>query len=243
VNEKSDLREALDGFSFIVHHGHLLADRALSHLAIAAVAMAIALVIAVPLGVWLGHIHRGAFVAINTANVGRALPSLAVIAIAIAFLGLDVKTLLLALVVLAVPPILTNAWAAVDGVDPDLVDAARGMGMSPLEILRQVEIPMALPLLFAGIRTAAVYVVATVPLGALTGTNGGLGEIIVNQASYRLSGVVGAAICVALLALLVDALFAGVQRLATPRGLREHVDFAAVQTEAAQIEPQPSAVT
>jgi osmoprotectant transport system permease protein len=243
VNEKSDLREALDGFSFVVHHTHLLAERALSHVAIAAAAMAIALVIAIPLGVWLGHIHRGAFVAINVANVGRALPSLAIIAIAIAFLGLDLKTLLLALVVLAVPPMLTNAWAAVDGVDADLVDAARGMGMSPFEVLRHVEIPMALPLLFAGIRTAAVYVIATVPLGALAGTDGGLGDIIVNQASYHLSGVVGAALCVAALALAVDAGFAGLQRLVTPRGLRTHIDFAAVQTEAAQIEPQPSAVT
>ena len=212
-------------------------------MAIAAAAMAISLAIAVPLGVWLGHIHRGAFVAINIANVGRALPSLAVIAIAIAFLSLDVKTLLLALVVLAVPPILTNAWAAVDGIDRELVDAARGMGMRPRDVLWRVELPLALPLLFAGIRTAAVYVVATVPLGALTGTSGGLGDIIVNQASYRLSGVVGAAICVAALALLVDAAFAGVQRLVTPRGLRERIDFAAVQTEAAQAEPQPSAVT
>jgi osmoprotectant transport system permease protein len=239
----SDLREALDGFPFIVHHTHLLADRALSHIAISAAAMGIALAIAVPLGVWLGHIHRGAFVTINVANVGRALPSLAIIAIAIAVLNLDLKTLLLALVLLAVPPILTNAWAAIDGVDADLVDAARGMGMTSLDVLRRVEIPLALPLLFAGIRTAAVYVVATVPLGALTGTNGGLGEIIVNQASYHLSGVVGAAICVAALALLVDAAFAGLQRLVTPRGLREHVDFAAVQTEAAQAEPQPAAVT
>jgi osmoprotectant transport system permease protein len=243
MKEHGNVREALDGFPFIVHHAHLLADRALSHMAISAAAMAIALAIAVPLGVWLGHIHRGAFVTINLANVGRALPSLAVIAIAIAVLNLDLKTLLLALVLLAVPPILTNAWAAIDGVDADVVDAARGMGMTSLDVLRRVEIPLALPLLFAGIRTAAVYVVATVPLGALTGTNGGLGEIIVNQASYHLSGVVGAAICVAALALLVDAAFAGLQRLVTPRGLRERVDFAAVQTEAAQAEPQPAAVT
>ncbi|MEA2272672.1 MAG: osmoprotectant transport system permease protein, partial [Solirubrobacteraceae bacterium] len=227
----------LDGFPFIVHHGHLLADRAVSHLAIAGAAMAIALLIAVPLGVWLGHVHRGSFIAINIANAGRALPSLAVIAIAIAVLSLDLKTLLLALVVLAVPPILTNAWAAVDGVDRDLVDAARGMGMRPRDVLWRVELPLALPLLFAGIRTAAVYVVATVPLGALTGTSGGLGEIIVNQASYHLSGVVGAAICVAALALLVDGAFAGVQRLATPRGLRGDIDYAAVQTEAATASP------
>jgi osmoprotectant transport system permease protein len=243
MGEKSDLREALDGFSFVVHHGHLLADRALSHVAISAAAMGIALLIAIPVGVWLGHVHRGAFIAINIANVGRALPSLAVIAIAIAVLGIDLKTLLLALVVLAVPPMLTNAWAAVDGVDRELVDAARGMGMRSRDVLFRVELPLALPLLFAGVRTAAVYVVATVPLGALAGTSGGLGDIIVNQASYHLSGVVGAALCVAVLALLVDAAFAGLQRLVTPRGLRARIDYAAVQTEAAQAEPRPAAVT
>ena len=115
---------------------------------------------------------------------------------------------------------LTNAFTAIDGVDPEVVDAARGMGMRGREVLLRVELPLAVPLLFAGIRTASVYVVATVPLGALTGTSGGLGEIIANQASYRIEGVLGAAICVAALALLVEGLFAGLQWLATPRGLR-----------------------
>jgi osmoprotectant transport system permease protein len=225
--------DIIDAFPFIADNSSLLIDRALEQVLIAAIAMAIALAIAVPLGIWLGHLHRGSFLAINVSNLGRALPSIALIAILIAPLGLGRSTLIIALVVLAVPPILTNAYTAVAGVEPEVVDAARGMGLRAHEVLVRVELPLALPLLFAGIRTAAVYVVATVPLGALVGTDGGLGEIIVNQASYRLSGVLGAAICVAALALLVDALFAGVQRLVTPRGLRGRVDYAAVQTEAA----------
>ncbi len=97
--------------------------------------MAISIVIALPVGVWLGHIHRGSFVAINLGNIGRALPSLAVLAIGVAFLGLGLTVVELALVILAVPPIITNAYVGVDGVDRDLVDAARGMGMTEWEIL------------------------------------------------------------------------------------------------------------
>jgi len=227
------MKPVLDGFPWIVHNLSLVFDKIGVHLLIACMALVVAIVIATPIGVWLGHIHRGSFAAINISNVGRALPSLAVIAILIGVVGLGRNTLILALVVLAAPVILTNAYVAVDSVDRDVVDAARGMGLRERDVLLGVELPLALPLLFAGIRTAAVYVVATVPLGALTGTDGGLGDIIANQASYRLEGVVGAAICVAILALLIDGLFAALQRAATPRGLRGHIDFAAVQTAAA----------
>jgi osmoprotectant transport system permease protein len=227
------MKPVLDGFPWIAHHTSLVFDKVGVHLLIAGLALLIAIAIATPIGVWLGHIHRGSFAAINISNVGRALPSLAVIAIAIGVVGLGRNTLILALVVLAAPVILTNAYVAVDGVDNDVVDAARGMGLREREVLMRVELPLALPLLFAGIRTAAVYVVATVPLGALTGTDGGLGDVIANQASYRLEGVVGAAICVAALALVIDGLFAALQRVATPRGLRGQIDFAALQTAAA----------
>jgi osmoprotectant transport system permease protein len=227
------MKPVLDGFPWIAHHVSLVFDKVGVHLLIAGLALTIAIAIATPIGVWLGHIHRGSFAAINISNVGRALPSLAVIAIAIGIVGLGRNTLILALVILAAPVILTNAYVAVDGVDRDVVDAARGMGLRERDVLARVELPLALPLLFAGIRTAAVYVVATVPLGALTGTDGGLGDIIANQASYRLEGVVGAAICVAALALVIDGLFAALQRVATPRGLRGQIDFAAIQTAAA----------
>jgi osmoprotectant transport system permease protein len=229
-----------DAFKFIADNGSLLLDKAATQLWIAGAAMAISLLIAVPLGVWLGHRHGGSFVAINLSNIGRALPSLALIAMLIAPLGIGLKPLLIALVALAVPPILTNAYTAIEGIDDDVVDAARGMGLRERQILLDVELPLGLPLLFAGIRTAAVFVVATVPLGALVGAPGGLGDIIANQASYHLSGVLGAAICVAVLALIVDGVFAVLQRLVTPRALRPRIDFAAVQTEAAQAVPKPA---
>jgi len=215
----ADLSVFPDAIEFVVDERSLILDKTWEHLQLSGAAMAIGLLIALPLGVWLGHLHRGSFVAINLANVGRALPSLAVIAIGIAFLGIGFTNVTLALVVLAVPPILTNAYVAVDEVEPEAVEAARGMGMTRTQILLRVEIPMALPLIFAGIRTAVVFVVATATIAAVAG-GGGLGDIIVNQAAYGLEGVVGAAICVSLLALAADAALGLVQRLLTPPGLR-----------------------
>jgi osmoprotectant transport system permease protein len=208
-----------DAFSFIVERRELLLEKTVEHLVLSGAALGVALVLAVPLGVWLGHRHRGSFIAINAANVGRALPSLAVIAIGLSVFGFGFTNVLVALVVLAVPPILTNAYVAVDEVEPEAVEAARGMGMTRTQILLRVEIPMALPLIFAGIRTAVVFVVATATIAAVAG-GGGLGDIIVNQAAYGLQGVVGAAICVSLLALAADAALGLVQRLLTPPGLR-----------------------
>jgi osmoprotectant transport system permease protein len=206
-------------FQFIGDNTGLLWHKSLEHMAISAVAVAIAMAIALPIGLWLGHLHRGSFLAVNVANIGRALPSLAVLSIGIAFLGVGKSNVVLALLVLALPPIITNAYVAVDGVDTDAVEAARGMGMRSTQIFRKVELPLAIPLTFAGIRTAAVYVVATATLAGFFG-GGGLGDIISNQASYGLDGVVGAAIVVTALALGTDALLGGVQRLITPRALR-----------------------
>jgi len=142
-----------------------------------------------------------------------------IIAVAFVFLGVGFWSVALALVVLAIPPILTNAYVAVDGVEADAVEAARGMGMSRWQIIRRIELPLALPLIFAGIRTAVVFVVATATIAAVAG-GGGLGDIIVNQAAYGLEGVVGAAICVSVLALAADGLLGLVQRALTPPGLR-----------------------
>jgi osmoprotectant transport system permease protein len=213
------VNDFLDALGFIADNPSLLLEKVGQHLLLSGVALAIALAIAVPLGLWLGHLHRGSFLAVTAANLGRALPSLAVIAILLAPLGVGFTTNMIALVVLAVPPILTNAYVAIDGVDRDAVEAANGMGMRGRDVLLRVELPLGLPLLFAGVRTAAVYVVATATLAGIAG-GGGLGDIIVDQASYRLEGVLGAAICVALLALAVEVLFAALQRAVTPRGLR-----------------------
>lgn len=223
------VHEFIEAFRFIAHNGAVsgtptalpsLTHLTLETLRVAAIGLAIAAAVAVPVGVWLGHLHRGSFVAINVGNIGRALPSLVVLAIGDAFLGIGLTVVELALVILAVPPIVTNAYLAVDGVDADLVDAARGMGMSGLEILRSVELPLAVPVLFAGLRTAAVFVVSTTTIAALAGFSGSLGDVINNETSYHFSGVLGAAICVAALALAVDGALGLVQRALTPRALR-----------------------
>jgi len=119
-----------------------------------------------------------------------------------------------------VPPVITNTYLAVDSVDHEVVDAAQGMGMSGARVLARVELPLSVPLIFAGIRTASVFVLSTTTIASLAGFSGSLGDIIANETSYHFSGVLGAAICVAGLTLLVDALLALLQRALTPRGLR-----------------------
>jgi osmoprotectant transport system permease protein len=224
----------VDAFRFIWDDRGLLLSKIGEHLQISAYAIGIAMVLALPIGVWLGHIHRGSFLAINISNLGRALPSLAVISIGLPFFGIGHTVVIVALVVLAWPVMLTNAYVAVDRVEEDVVEAARGMGLKPRQVLLNVELPLALPLIFAGIRTAAVYVVATATLAGVVG-GGSLGDIIFNQATYFLSGVVGAAILVSALAFGADFVFAGLQRLLTPRGLRGEASVLHVPEE----EPTP----
>jgi osmoprotectant transport system permease protein len=218
----ADLGIFVDSVDFVVDNRSLVLDKTWEHLLLSVAALAVSVLIAVPVGVWLGHVHRGSFLAVNIANVGRALPTLVVIAVGFTIFGIGFTNQMVALVILAVPPILTNAYVAVDQVDADAVEAARGMGMTEWQVLRRVEVPLALPLLFAGIRTATVFVVATATIAAVAG-GGGLGEILVNQASYGLDGVIGAAICVSLLALAADAAVGGLQRVLTPRGLRTSI--------------------
>ena len=208
-----------DAIAFVFDNAALIGDKTVEHLALSGAAIGVSLLLAIPLGVWLGHLHRGSFIAITIGNIGRALPSLAVIAFGLPLFGISFTNVLVALVVLAVPPMLTNAYTAVDGIDRDAVEAARGMGMSGLQVLTRIELPLALPLVFAGIRTSSVYVIATATIAAIAG-GGGLGDIIVNQASYRVEGVIGAALCVSLLALAVDQLLGLAQRVVTPAALR-----------------------
>lgn len=208
-----------DAIAFVADNGSFVGDKTVEHLVLSGAAIGLSLLIAIPLGVWLGHLHRGAFLAISVGNLGRALPSLAVIAFGLPIFGISFTNVLVALIVLAVPPMLTNAYTAVDGVERDAVEAARGMGMSGLQVLTRIELPLALPLVFAGIRTSSVYVIATATIAAIAG-GGGLGDIIVNQASYGVEGVIGAALCVSLLAFAADLLLALVQRAVTPRGIR-----------------------
>ncbi|MFE2989039.1 ABC transporter permease [Streptomyces sp. NPDC059262] len=205
-------------FSFMADHFGLLADRTVDHLQLSAAAVAVALVLALPLGVWLGHRGKGSFLTVSISNIGRALPSLALIAIFLGLLGIGFVNVLTALVVMAVPPVLTHAYLSVEQVDPDLVRAGRGMGLTEWQILTRIELPLALPVLFTGIRIAAVYVISSATLAAVAG-GGGLGDIILNQVSYGLSGVIAAALWVAVLALAADALFGALRNRLTPRGV------------------------
>jgi osmoprotectant transport system permease protein len=209
----------VDAFRFIGEHPGFLLGKAVEQLALSGAALGLALVVALPLGIALGHLRRGATLAIGASIVGRALPSLVLIGVLLTVLGIGFLNNMVALAVLAAGPLLTNGYQAVESVEREVVEAARGMGMSRAQLLRRVELPLALPLLFAGVRIAAVTVVATAPIAAVAG-GGGLGDVIVNQASYRLEGVLAASLCVMALSVLVFAAFVGLQRLVTPRGLR-----------------------
>src|SRR5579884_495149 len=212
-------QQFLNSFTFMGNHtGHLLHDT-LGTIALSAASLGVALAVTLPIAVWLGHVHRGSSLAIRTANLGRALPELGLISLFLAILGIGFLNVMVALVIVGIPPVLANAFTAVDGVDPDVVDAARGMGMSELGILFKIELPLALPLMFAGIRTSALFIIGASPLAAIAG-GGGLGEIIVNQASYGFDGVLAAAIWVAVLALLVQGLLVLLQQAITPEGLK-----------------------
>jgi osmoprotectant transport system permease protein len=209
----------VQSLQFIVHHPELLLDKAWEQIELSAAALGVALVIALPLGVVLGHRHRGSGLAIGASIFGRALPSIFLIAVFLTVLGLGFENNMVALAVLAIGPILTNSYLGVEGVDGDAVDAARGMGLSGTGILWRIELPLALAFIFTGIRIAAVTVVATAPIAALAG-GGGLGDIIVNQATYRFPGVLGASFCVMALSAGVWIGFLALERWTTPRGVR-----------------------
>jgi osmoprotectant transport system permease protein len=217
--DAANLHTFVEAFRFVGDHPSFLLTKALEQIELAGAALGIAAAIALPLGVALGHFHRGSNIAIGASIVGRGLPSLVLIAAFLTLLGIGFVNNMVALAVLGSGPILTNAYNAVDGVDRDTVEAARGMGMTRRQILGRVELPLAVPLLFTGIRVAAVTIVATAPIAAIAG-GGGLGDVIVNQASYRLSGVLGASFCVMALSALVFLGLAGLQAAVTPRGLR-----------------------
>ena len=191
------------------------------HLGMSVAAVALAAVVALPLGMWLGHRPRGGTLTVVASNTSRALPTLALLFIfATTGLGFGDRPTVLAAALFAVPPILSHAFTGVREVDPAARDAAGGMGMSPGRVLATVELPLALPLIAAGLRTAAVQVVATVPLAALVG-GGGLGTVIVSGfATQRYGQVVAGGFLVAVLCLLVEGVLAVGQRVLTPAPMR-----------------------
>lgn len=198
-----------------------IGTRVVDHIEISVVATAIAAALAVPPALWLGHIRRGGAVATAVVNVGRAVPSFAIVALALPLslrygFGLGFWPTAVALVALALPPIFTNTYAGITGVDDAVVDAARGMGMRGGEVLWRVEAPGALPLLLTGLRVSAVQVVATATLGAFVGF-GGLGAFINEGFRQQDDGkLLTGAVLVAVLAIATELLFGVGQRLLTP---------------------------
>ncbi|QDY78313.1 ABC transporter permease [Streptomyces qinzhouensis] len=195
------------------------------HVYVSGAALAVAAAIALPLAFWLGHIGRGGALAVNISNAGRAIPVFAVLALLMLtpLRSEGYLPTIIALVLFAVPPLLTNAHVGMREVDRSVVEAARGMGMSGWQVFRQVELPLAYPLLMTGIRSAAVQVVATATIASMVG-QGGLGRIITaGFATYNTPQVVAGALLAALLALVVEAVLIVVDRLAGPGAARRRV--------------------
>jgi osmoprotectant transport system permease protein len=192
-----------------------------THLELSFAATIIATLIAMPIGIWLGHIGRYQFLAISVSNIGRAVPALGLVVFFIAFVGVGFVNVCLALVLLAIPPIITNTYVGIRGVDPETVDAANGNGLTGLQVASRVELPLALPTIMAGIRIALVSVIATATIAPLANVDT-LGRPIVSPNVYGTAGQLAACIVVALITFAADGLFAALQRAVTPRGLKIH---------------------
>ena len=194
--------------------------RSLEQIYYTAVSMGIALVLALPLGIGLGHAGRGGLIAINVSNIGRAVPEFGVVILVFLIAGYGDLPIIVALVALAMPPMVTNSYVGMRSVDPDIRQAARGVGMTGWQVLWRVELPIAAPVVMAGVRTSAVQVMSTATLAAYVGL-GGLGRYLIDGlAQKQLTQVVGGAIVVALLALAIEAILARVQRMIVSEGLR-----------------------
>ena len=191
----------------------------LKHLEVTVIALAIALVVALPLGLYLGHRGKGELFAVGIGNAGRAIPELAVIALVAVLIGVGLKTVAPALALLGIAPILVNTYVGVRQVDPAAVEAARGMGMSELDIMRKVELPLAVPTLMGGVRGAAIVIVATATIAPLAGVET-LGDFIINRNVYGENGLLAGAILVALLALTIEGSLALLQNRLTSDGLK-----------------------
>lgn len=194
--------------------------RLVEHLVLSGLALSIALAIAVPVGLYVGHTGRGGTATLNVAGIGRAIPSYALLIVLFPILGFGLAVPVIALVLLAIPPILANVYVGLRGVDSELVEAGRGMGMHEREVLRQVELPTAMPVIVAGVRSASVAIIATATLAALIG-GGGLGRFIVDGFALQDDGMlVAGALLVAALAIGVERLFTLAERRIVSPGVR-----------------------
>ena len=194
-------------------------ELALTQLELTVFALALSLVVALPAGLYLGHKGVGELLAVGLGNAGRAIPELALIAFMAAAIGVGTLNLTIALAVLGVPPILTNTFVGIRQVDRAPVEAARGMGLTELEILLRVEVPLAIPTIMTGIRLATIAIISTATIAPLAGVST-LGEYIISENVYGQNGIYAGAIMVALLALVLDLLLSFAQRRMTSKGLK-----------------------
>ncbi|MEJ7875940.1 MAG: ABC transporter permease [Solirubrobacterales bacterium] len=211
-------RESVSGGVQIGGPAELL-ELTANHVLVSAVAIAAAIAIFLPLGLFLGHHNKGEFLAVSVSNVGRAVPSLALLAFFLAYLGIGFANVATVLFLLAIPPILTNTFVGVRQVEADAVDAARGLGMTPSQIIRRVELPLALPTIFAGLRLSTVAVLATATIAPLANVKT-LGVPITEPQTYGPDGQLAAALLVAIVTLGGDLVLRLIERAMTPSGLR-----------------------
>jgi osmoprotectant transport system permease protein len=212
-------RDAVTGGGVQVGGPEYVWQFARTQLEVSAVALALALAIALPAGLLLGHMGKGEFFAVGFGNAGRAVPEIAVIFLLAGLIGIGLRNVAIALMILGLPPILTNTFVAVRQVDPTAVDAAKGMGLNEAQVIARVELPLAAPTIMSGVRTSAINIFATATIASFVGLST-LGDLVTGRNVYGDDGVVAGAIVIALLAMAIELLLAGVQRLVTPRGLR-----------------------
>lgn len=196
-----------------------IGELATKQLEVTVLALGVSILLALPVGLLLGHFGRGEFVAVSAGNAGRAIPELALIALMATAVGVGLFNLVVALAILGIPPILTNTFVGIRQVDKSSVEAAKGMGMTNREIITKVELPLAIPTIMGGVRTASINIIATATIAPLAGILT-LGDLIISRNVYGDAGVLAGAILVALMAITIEGLLAGVQWALTPRGLK-----------------------
>lgn len=218
---------------------HLLVQ----HVSYTLVTLLVSAAVALPVGLFIGHTNRGAFLAINIGNAGRSLPTFGLLSLMVVLVGIGTAPVLVALVVLAVPPILASTYAGIRSVDRSAVDAAIGMGMRPMQVLFQAEVPMALPLIISGLRSAVLQVCATATVAAYVGL-GGLGRLLVDGLSVNeYDRVFAGAVLVALLAIVLDLAGAAAERAVVSPGVRTRTVRRTRPSRSRQTQAAPSAGT
>jgi osmoprotectant transport system permease protein len=222
MNLIDQINDAIDWLTASSHWSGAdgIPHRLMEHLGYSLLALAIAAVIALPLGALVGHTGRGGFLVVSFANLARAVPTLGLLLLVVTVTSIGLTPVIIPLIALATPPILVNTYEGIRGVDADIKDAAKGMGMRGPGVLLKAEVPVAMPLILLGLRTAAIQVVATATIAAYAGI-GGLGRYIVDGLSRKdYPSVVGGSVLVVVLAVLVQLAFTGIRRTFVSQGLR-----------------------